>query len=69
MRNFVTILTTTFAAALLVVAVGCQPPAKKPDVSTDVTVEEATESNTTMAVETPSSNTTTGVETPAGETP
>ncbi|TWU42720.1 hypothetical protein Poly41_10200 [Novipirellula artificiosorum] len=66
-----TVLTTLTAAGMLVVAAGCQPPAK-PDVSTDITVEETTttsDSNTTMAVETPSSNTTAAAETPAGETP
>ncbi|EMI18244.1 secreted protein [Rhodopirellula maiorica SM1] len=57
--------TFLVAAALMVVAVGCKPPAP-PTVNIDDTEEVEGGSNTTAAVETPS-NTTAVVETPAAE--
>ncbi|WP_345685044.1 hypothetical protein [Novipirellula caenicola] len=58
--------TSLVAAALMVVAVGCKPPAP-PEINIDTdSAEVEGGSNTTAAVETPS-NTTTAAETPAAE--
>ncbi len=57
------IVPTFLAAALMVVSVGCKPPAP-PEVVVDETVEvDAADSNTTAAAETPAAV----VETPAAE--
>lgn len=73
-KNCKSFLTSIAGAMLMTFAIGCTPPEKDVDVSTDTDVAETnlgsgTSSNLTESVETPDGNTTTGTETPTGETP